>query len=91
MFLQAITLAPLVDPKNEIKKLIKENLFSGELNKRLDELLNGIWAFYDFIKIIGKGRFELVELRDKILEYRQRLGLEYYPSTQDFLEKATVI
>ncbi|AAL81394.1 hypothetical protein PF1270 [Pyrococcus furiosus DSM 3638] len=91
MFLQAITLAPLIDPKNEIKRLIKERVFSGDLSKKLDEVFSGIWAFYDLIKIVGKGRFELVELRDKILEYRQRLGLEFYPSTQDFFEKATVI
>lgn len=32
----------------------------------------------------GKGP-EIVEIGDKIMMYRQKLGLDYYPSTQDIM------
>ncbi|CUX77801.1 hypothetical protein [Thermococcus chitonophagus] len=92
MVIQSISIAPLIDPREEIERFVKEGIFAAEnLSERIGEIFSGIWAFYDILKVMGKDKpIELIELRDKIMEYRQRLGLDYQPSTQDFSEKLSV-
>lgn len=83
--LQSLSLAPLLSPGDEIINLIRENLFDGEnILKNPGEVAENILSFYDVIKVLNKGRtLEITELLDKIMIYRRKLGLDYYPSTQE--------
>ncbi|AFK22482.1 hypothetical protein Py04_0895 [Pyrococcus sp. ST04] len=89
--LQSLSLAPIADPREEVRRLIRGSLLTGDLNKKVEDILNGIWAFYDILRLMGKEKtIELVEIRDKIMEFRKRLGLDYPPTAQDFSEKMSV-
>jgi len=86
MAMQSLSLAPLLHPEEEIIRIVKKSLFEDGLLEKPGEIFQAVLGFYDLLKAMNRGKGpEIVEIGDKIMMYRQKLGLDYYPSTQDIM------